>query len=905
MLSFQNIIIQLILILFFAKNCMSNDNVEANLVGSFTAHELNVLIDEKCVPSVFADTQCQAQNYYYDIFESVTFDFTNSVHIELYGVWLRFFNNLEYYKSHDPRRLVDAMARHSVAWTAVNTNISIDMQTKAAEVFRWTADTWTKFHIKTNYAIFEKTLVSYINFFNTLVVWCNTDTQYFLKTVLYAFADVRNSYKLHTKRIDTAALNLMKMTLEYPLTIMSETELKKQFYLLYVYKLAKMQDKLFFDGYYTAIKKNDVMANLNHFVVGPFNVSVHHNVRDAYVIDAMYNETLFVYNNVVNFFARTGAQFKYKDDAIDMFVYDNYKSYESMGQLWSIRTDNGGYTHTDRRTHKIESHVYRVQGEILPRNYGHELQHAFMFLANATRRAPKWFVEGVANRIGNRECHRSDHEAIKHNRNITIATIMKYTYASGTLLYGMGSALTAFLHETQPYILGRMMDTHNFVLNVTHKLEYDFDKFKGNKILECEKLYKSQELLLQNESSSRPIRHLSVEHMYLKTVNMINFKACPRYVMLHFDDVTFIMTPYALIKTYKNRYNVNPTIEIKQNKGRTKVSQYDYNWFLNGILKRTLNYFGDSKNYFKINNMYSYASVAVCDDPASNPADIIIQFGYKSGIWDTSLYLQNKNLSQGKSFVQSYLKRVEMCKTFINPTITDKRVPKELIRLATNVATLRSFKLSHESDKFLALDVRANTILHLLALFNHNIFLNVYNASLFKNVKNNDGDNPYALYLYAIAYQRHFGVTKLNKFCYTKTLDLDTIVTNDENKIPTLLSIETTTAAVNSDLLKSNKMLNIQNKLYINMPSYNDNDDSVSDNHSNIDFKNNFYINIKLYIIILVVVVTILILINTIITLLLLKCNEKKKKKMQQKNLYTYNKNKFYNNDDFLIKLFE
>ncbi|ADB84370.1 hypothetical protein [Apocheima cinerarium nucleopolyhedrovirus] len=282
-----------------ATKQFKDDDFPANLRDK---NNVNYIIDDVCVHKKFRDPVLCDGLTFWNEFEKQSFNFRRAEDIEKYGVWLRLFNNLEYYNPYNKSKLIEMISNKNMEWALINGDTTADMKYNAIEVFRWVSDTWIKFHIKNDYAIFESTLSSFINFFNTFPVWCGLKTEYFLKVALVAYRKVRLTYRLHMKRIDIAAANILKLAIDYPLFLIDTEELKSIFYVSYV---SKVQNQTFFKNLYTVVNENKYLPYENVFKIENTTFVVHHNVIDKDKIEAMRVETEFTYYNLKKFLNKT------------------------------------------------------------------------------------------------------------------------------------------------------------------------------------------------------------------------------------------------------------------------------------------------------------------------------------------------------------------------------------------------------------------------------------------------------------------------------------------------------------------------------------------------------------------------------------------------------------------------
>ncbi|QHB21798.1 orf139 [Artaxa digramma nucleopolyhedrovirus] len=922
----------------FPKNMFEHhdDDIASAVVDSLT--------DDVCVPKRFAEPDVCDGAKLLNIFENQIFNFRKSTHVKRYGAWLRLLNNMEFYAPHAPHKLMEMLAVRNHQWAIINSDIDYDSKKHSAEVFRWTADTWVRYHNKTHHDTFENTVHSFINFFNTFVIWCDVEQAYFIKTIMYAYKYVRSTafpYP-HKKQIDNAAANTIRLALNYPLSMMSTTAVKQLFYMSYVNQCDLQPKELnFFRGYYEVIRKNVIMPRTSRFDVigGAISYYVHHNVDNLKKVKAMRVETQFVYNNTMTFFKKIGVAFDNTTPVnITVYVHDNKKMYEAMGPLWIIPTNNGGYTHKHRLTNAIESHVY-YENDLLPRNYGHELQHTLMYLLDRMDGMPTWFVEGVANRFGNRKCYNYDVDSLKsHLRTTNISNIVDSDYGrDDSTLYGMGSVLVQFLYETQPALLGKMIVNHNFKIHTNESVDDTFQIFKINKILECEKykqlLQKQQQQQQQlNESDDYENEDDdNVNEKYVKAIVDVVFEGeCRNYIGFEFDDVYYYMTPTRLVKSNLDSDGRNAQKQIRFN--FDEISHFDYEWFLKGALKQTLKYFGDYRELFKIDSLYTYKSKVFCGDDDNkkfmlkndttlmnngngtkfNAWRAIAKFTFQSGVWNNYVFLTNKTYNEAIAFVKTYYESMIECKLFINPPVINYSISSSsssaaaaaaapLSRLLLYVNNIKSMTNVYftEQEKRSVVDIRNNTLAHLAALFNHKLYALNDIASL-KNVRNCDNRTPQQLYTYALRYQKKFN-KKPSLYCYTELLKdqsdasdhrqtiatADTTATTMNYRITTLLMTSTVATILlpppttSSTIQQNFTTTTIKSIIYKN--STNDDHSIIGDNEENIficfvrnakEFLLQNKTNVVLICIIFVIFIMI-ILLNTCITIQILKCKLK------------------------------
>nr|WUR10854.1 hypothetical protein Caab_145 [Calliteara abietis nucleopolyhedrovirus] len=822
------------------------------------AADINTVTDSICVPNKFVNNNLCNGSVLLKTFQRQSFNFKKEADVHLYGCWLRLLNNLQFYKPQQQAKLLNLMAINNRKWATINTNgMEAALQARAAEVFRWTADTWTLCHKQVERDVFAETYSSFVNFFHTYLLWNTADELYLFKTVLYAYRNVRNYWP----EVDAVAKQAVRLALDYPLSLISSDVAKKTFYVLYVNQIAPLNDNLtaFFQDCFVEINKESLMPYSFVVDAGAFSFTIHHATRDAAKIDAMRDETKFVINNTKMLFDRLKLSFAVLPPqsstdlmkTIEIFVYKDKKTYSAMGPLWHIDTNNGGYTHINYRTDTIESHVYYENEEILPRNFGHELQHSIMYKHNKVYDSlPLWLVEGLANLIGNRPCHLYDYESMQTHLNCTVKHIVYNAvsyYNNADLVYGMGSALVAFLYEQRPQQLKNMLERTNYILNIDANMENDFAVFKHNKIFECQHKIRVAGTDYDGNSTPAAITRRS----YLKAVELFKFAecGCKNYVQFNFEDVIFVMTPFKLIKV--NKRNVNETIntqkEIRFN--NKPIGIFDYNWFLKGVLKHTLRYFGDSLDRLRVDNHYLYNSQIVCGGlvgykPVVSKISLdseIALFSWRSGVWDSVEYLENKNYIQGKTFVQNYIQNWDSCRNFVAPVPLFSKLYRTLIIKANVVETLDRLFLE-PFEQLVVLDARGNTIVHLLAMFNHALYKQLLETTAIADQwrPNYDAHTPQDLYKWSIKYV-NFYKKMPNRHCFTFVVATDSNSYASSTETPAVSHVsDANDYNYGDDDSNENRLvlLNTVSTMYINTTV--DNSSNSSSNSSSV-----FVVNIE------------------------------------------------------------
>jgi hypothetical protein len=169
----------------------------------------------------------------------------------------------------------------------------------------------------------------------------------------------------------------------------------------------------------------------------------------------------------------------------DLYIFDSQQEYETYGSLWGVNTAAGGYAHTRRfrdddvytrydlspeyaASHFIqtEAFVAKRPGLDLPRNFGHEAVHLMTYglVGQAgMQHLPSWFVEGMANSLGNPHCLEEEIGYIARYQGQgrafpTVAKILTMNYGNGADLYYFGSRLFSYCLEKKPEFTWNLLE---------------------------------------------------------------------------------------------------------------------------------------------------------------------------------------------------------------------------------------------------------------------------------------------------------------------------------------------------------------------------------------------------------------------------------------------------------------
>ncbi|AUF81651.1 peptidase MA superfamily [Malacosoma neustria nucleopolyhedrovirus] len=764
---------------------------------------------ETCVVKKFNGDECESNSLYVH-FENETFNYTNVAHLSRYTLWLRLMSNLEYYKKiansivddddddDEPSRLMRIMAIHNRNIAALDSKISKDMHKVSYQMFYWICDNWIRYYDE-KVEKFQKTFYTLQMIMNTFVIWNNLDVYHF-NLALYTYRILRGRFEGKVREeIDKSAIDLAHVAFNYDLFMVTKTEIMENFYINYVAYVSDKNDRAQFNGMYVNIDKNKLLKRNTRFTVGPYRVHMHHNVKDKKIVSQMETEARFVYSNFLSFFKHINITLgKPTKSLIHVFAFDNKPMYRKYGHLWNIDINNGGITIVNDNYNRLESHVYfEPATPDLPRNYGHELNHAFYMSIENIMAMPSWYIEGMANRLGNRVCYYEDHVQLKSFEHITIKKILSASYRSN-FLYPMGSALFAFLYELRPELLHAMIESGTYTFNSTYELDRDFDFFKKNKIAQCDHYYRKLSAGPPEELTQS--RYLAILKNVSETTNIFN-EWCKNYIQFTFEDVVYIITPDKVVK--KNidlaEKPINALEQITYN--NNEITRSDFDWFLRGVIKKALRFMIDDidtddvvKNivadFFTTDDYYSYKVNVSCQhNSVVGVKHAVVLLAYYSGLWKTVPTVGSLNIEQTTNLLITYAATVASCKHYLSPSVG-----------VSGRFDINAIAAAHLDDDVIInfRDVRNNSVLHLAALYNHSLYHSLKKRSDVElTAVNLDNRTALDLYEYSIKYLNKYGVSQI-KYCFTY-IDGDV---NDifvvETNTPIVQDVTPTTAALST-----------------------------------------------------------------------------------------------------------
>nr|QGW49268.1 hypothetical protein [Chrysodeixis includens nucleopolyhedrovirus]QGW49968.1 hypothetical protein [Chrysodeixis includens nucleopolyhedrovirus] len=890
--------------------------------SNYDTTKMNKLLNS-CVRAKFNSFECDAKKLV-DNFKDQDFTFTTPSEIERYIMWLQLMSRMQEYDAQSS--LLDSLDKFNRKIALVDRRISRKMKIVASNLFAMTSDLYIR---NVNSANMRRTFVSFHELCSSFIMW--NDRQF--KTCLVAYASIRETFEKNvkiTELIDRAAVQLSRIALEHPLMIIPKTQIKQDIYMCYVSKFKNLvvsgnrinyDDSKFDKNLYEKIE--DVMYPFNtRFDMGPIRVFLHHNITRNDVLIKISLEMNTVYRDFKDFYRRLQLPYHHNLTDIDMYVHNDREQYVRLGPYWNYGVNNGGITQYVHDRRVIRAHVYfkDYEHDDLPNAYGHEFHHCLLFTLQA-RFMPKWYIEGAADRFGNRDCFWRDHEGLKAYRNTTIAEIIKADYKSN-ILYSMGSALVSFLYEVKPSILRSMIVKQNYSIDIDSVLENDFNVYKLNRIAKCEKII--------NSKDASDVDKNTVQEQYLRMIDNRTFAVCHNYIQIDFDDCAFILTPHRLIKQNKNKRPDN-TIEkiVAQHEIKTNqepVSQFDFEYLQKGLVKMAVRYLMPSgavdhhnvlENFFNIDNDYWYNGMSSC----RNDTQAIIKLARATSFWSrlmpfTSIRRPSPSAdSQEAEMLKNLMNRVDACQVFIAPPSINSNV--SLRSFANNVARLRNEKISPQ-NLLRPVDLRNNTLVHLAAIYNQPYFELLLRRSggevSFMSILNIDRNTPVDLYHYTKKYIERFNFNP-NKYCFSFVVKKSSLVYKPIHVILNVTkkiipphsrfpsSTTTTTTIVPPHSITSiipPTPTTISTKIDENDIFGNGNDDKGKKSGNEENNEENVSIILEYFIVFLGVLCIVLILVNIALTITLVKYisrnNKNNKSDKKMKNDKYFNKDKFYSN---------
>ncbi|QNV47860.1 hypothetical protein [Alphabaculovirus altersperidaniae] len=849
-----------------ATTCNNMTDYRKNCVSM--RFKKNSICDDKIVVSEFVK-----QN----------FNFTDATDLNAFAQWIDLMLDVEQYSSSSSSssKTVAAVAHHLEKFVQVDGGITRELQLLGDAVYQNVANLYINYH---SVLRFKENWLQYQYFFNNYIIWAPSR----FKTVLATYAHLRSSLRYSRSfvaEVDDAAVRVMVLALNYPLATMRPEHVRQEAYIYYVSKLSPNDRQRFNGGLYETIE----MQQFPHTTIlrsGPVNITLHHNIQNLSVLNRMQEESDFVYDNFKNLWQRLNLSFVHTIRNVDMYVYENRSEYIRTGLLMTINVNNGGIALYQFKPQKVQASVY-FEGDMIPRAFGHELFHCLLYTSN--RRVihtpnSHWYLEGAANRFGYRKCFWRDYFDLRNYQHKTIDEIVRADYEN-KILYPMGSALVSFLYEKRPELLKNAVLRRNYTIPSDAQLENEFTTFKQNKLAECNYVNKNNKYRYKNK----------VQQLYAQIISNDTFKHCRNYIAVRFSDCVFILTPTKLYleNGVNARSIINPQKIIRFN--RNEVSQFDFDFLQKGLIKLAARMMlhdptdpTDVVNkFFSVDDKYTYGANVSCNN-VDTLTEIVLRLPLLRTERTPLSAVASKQIA--KMMVQKYEKLSFGCRVFVSPPVNATG------RLRLYVERLLSLRDEHIADVNLKkpLDARANTIIHLAAIYNKHLFLRMYryNNDLVSHLTNNRNETGIWLFENSQRYLQRFN-HEPNRYC------MSVVPGNITFAYPPTIAKKIISSRRGDDDAAAVVIDNNHNNVSRGNQTRTDNKDS---NKGKISVES---VKVALLsITVLVVVLTVVgISCNTLVTITIVKHYNNKTNNLISSTLQ-YNKQKFYVNDETTLPLF-
>nr|WIV85188.1 ORF132 [Helicoverpa SNPV AC53]WIV85606.1 ORF132 [Helicoverpa SNPV AC53]WIV86443.1 ORF132 [Helicoverpa SNPV AC53] len=729
-----------------------------------------------CYATKFNATVCDKATVMYEFDKQIRygFNYRDVADLDRFTKLIKLVVNLQYYHEYRTHEFIENIIKQCDKIADIRVNITGDMQKRSDKMFRWIAEAWNLYHPRDRKTFLDK-FVSIRNFFNTFVLW-DSKHEYLFGLIVNSYASLRAKFAIRNSdivnEIDEAAFDIAHLAVNYPAHRIDVLNLKKFFYVHYLTKRTN-PSLISFENLFVVVNRTNALPVLTVWQIEQFKFNVHHNVINETIISNMAREVAYVHQTFMAFFDKLNIDYSATPStSIDVYVHPDRYTYEREGELWKISTNNGGYTHINPDTVRIEAHVYfdRHHTE-LPLNFGHEIHHALMYAVDDTDTMPDWYVEGSADRYGNQLCYERDHDFIKSHLNVRIEQIVTAEHGSD-MLYAMGYALTGFLSDHRSELLANMIRSSNYTFDVDETMNDEFSLYLQNLVDYCDYVIRQR---------NDKIIKFSTEQEYQGILESSNatsnlFGKCGNFIQFDYKDCAFILTPSRCIRKSKSSYtsSIDALHEIQHNK--ESVSTYDFEWFQKSLVKFAIIHMlriicGETgQNTIDFNEIYiKYLPYTEYDFDVdltcANGSDVLsydttralIEFVMQTRMWKQIPVLGRLTFEQVLDHFRFLLLVLEECDEFVPPVVPLPNLETTLKHYARNLTS--NVTPSQEQLVSVRIDMRNNTILHLLAMYRPVVYYNVYRR-LYTNVVemllNSDNETPQMIYHKNRQYYRKF-----------------------------------------------------------------------------------------------------------------------------------------------------
>jgi hypothetical protein len=554
---------------------------------------------------------------------------------------------------------------------------------------------------------FNKYFSDFQDFFYTYVF----RDQNQLKVILTAYITVRNRLNLYKEKIDEGVFELIRVTLNYPITIRPWKIIKEDIFIYYVGKIPKL-DRKKFSGYYIDIEQQ-YFSVTHHFYIGSFKIILYHRDLNEEKKSAIEEESYIVYKNFITFWKRIKLDYVCEVKDINIYIFSTKQQYRRIGIYFNKSVNNGGISSFHKK--KIQASVYyEMSDDRIPNAFGHELFHCFTFSTNRRvlhkQNHYEWFVEGSANYLGLKKCQAHNYYGLLNFRHLKIPQILKAGYEDSAL-YPMGTVLFSFLYNFKPSILRSMIVKQNYNFTPSAYIITEFEKYKKKLGNWC------KDNLVNN-------RNL-VQEQYLSVITNDIFLSCPTI----------------LIQIEKGPVYFLNNISLRSD---SQINQKDFE-----IFQKTIINIAAKKLLYKSADMLfpiNYSGSAFCAIDKKPLSKKSIKKLAERFISKTETILNFAD----HSVLKDIKKKTKSCNNFINPISLN--VNKTLIQKIYS----RNLK---NKDLTQVITPQKNTVLHMVGMHDPQYFMQLIktNLKLAISLFNRNCQTPLDFYFNTLNYIKKFG----------------------------------------------------------------------------------------------------------------------------------------------------
>lgn len=636
-------------------------------------------------------------------------------------------------------------------------------------------------------------------FYNSYPIWTSSNYRY-INIALQTYRHLRNMKPLAATRIDDAAWRLMHMSLHYPINYFDVTYLKQTMYMQYVIYL-KLGERNRFNGLYFIVDKTNLLPKTTvcNITGSMLSFRVYHNIVD--------NDTSLIvktiregYTKYVDYYLRlnTGTKLIFFQPRINLHVFNTRDLYVDYSALFNYDPNSGGSTSYDIDT--INVYTY-FDNNPIPYSLSHEINHALLFSSSTSSidSYPMWYIEGLADSIGQPECYYKSITYYKNlnNSTVPIKNILIANYnVYKNILYSMGAGLVNFFYNYNITILKEINVNKNYEIRPDAHMQSQFDNYIRNQIQQCD-----------TTTDGQPSQ--DVQTLYVRDLNRNNFGYCWQGISVEFNDCLFVLTSNKLYRIIKYAGSLSNADIVTDLVKQTEVTAYyDYEWLKTRLANYTLYYYVDQMHipyfeakkdrYFEYNLEIEPRPIIQClNNNQLHVQHYIMKFAERTDMF--------KKLTQCSSILTLRKKlkvikeKYQLCKRFIRPLVPITNINNNVYTLARNISLFNTLKTPISSSYMTQIiDTNNNTLEHALALYAKSVYRHYTTHSMLRN-------NIYNLPtdLYRIHY-RHY--CQQYKFIKPHLVAAPSISQPNFSSTTTISTIKSTTT-VKSNIFKPNVAL--------------------------------------------------------------------------------------------------